>query len=64
MRKSINFPPYNEAEVKQILEDGSLLCDLYGPEHNDTDILFPPHSQVLSLTGEEREQFEEGAHLF
>ncbi len=30
MRKTINFPPYEEAEVKAILEDGSLLCDLYG----------------------------------
>ena len=30
MRKTINFPPYEEAEVKAILEDGSVLCDLYG----------------------------------
>ena len=30
MRKQIDFPPYEEAEIKAIYEDGSVLCDLYG----------------------------------
>lgn len=70
MRKKIDFPPYSEAEVKQIMEDGSLLCDLYGEKlsddkdaeswnYTDTNILFPPDSAILSLTDDERRQFKE-----
>lgn len=70
MRKQIDFPPYTEAEVKQIMEDGSLLCDLcgerlfddQGPQawiYTDTGILFPPDSEILSLTDDERRQIDE-----
>lgn len=90
MRKKIEFPPYEEAEVKAILEDGSVLCDLYGgeiapaeslseisadnssdgsmeswtkaPEQwywHDTDILFPAGSEIVSLTEQEKSEFEE-----
>ena len=39
MRKQIDFAPYQEAEVKQILEDGSVLCDLYGGKIDPTENL-------------------------
>lgn len=55
--KSINFPPYNEAKIKSIDEDGSVLCDLFGESYNDTDICFPSDSEILSLSTEEIEQF-------
>ena len=69
MRKQIDFPPYTEAEIKQIMEDGSLLCDLYGERlfddqgpqawiYTDTGILFPPDSEILSLTDDERRQID------
>lgn len=53
----INFPPYNEAKIKSIDEDGSVLCDLFGENHNDTDICFPADSEIVCLTAEEIEQF-------
>ena len=75
MRKQIDFPPYEEAELKAIYEDGSVLCDLYGgrmepegggeagvPERwqwHDRDIVFPAGSGILSLTGREKAAFEE-----
>ena len=70
MKKKIDFPPYTEADVKQIMEDGSLLCDLYGEKlsddqnteawhYTDTDIVFRPDSDILSLTDDERRQIEE-----
>ena len=82
MRKQIDFPPYEEAEVKQIMEDGSVLCDLYGGkmepseslsegvgesvaggseqwQWHDRDIVFPAGSSILSLTEQEKVEFEE-----
>ena len=56
MRKTIDFPPYTEAEVKGILSDGSILCDVYGDEFSDTNISFPPGSNILILTEEERSE--------
>ena len=35
MRKKIDFPPYSEAEAMQIVEDGSILCNLYGEKITD-----------------------------
>lgn len=71
MRKKIEFPPYEEAEVKAVLEDGSVLCEVYGREtvgevgsetwaYMDTDIVFPADSEIMSLTEEERKAFSEG----
>lgn len=57
MRKSIDFPPYTEAEVKEIMEDGSILCDLYGEQFYDYNIIFAPNSSILKLTKKEKEQF-------
>lgn len=57
MRKLINFAPYNEAQIKVINEDGSVLCDLFGDGYNDTDICFPADSEILSLTDEDIEHF-------
>lgn len=70
MRKKIEFPPYEEAEVKAVLEDGSILCDLYGEKavdesgepywlYRDTDIVFPAGSGIVSLTEEEKKKFFE-----
>lgn len=70
MRKKIEFPPYEEAEVKEIYEDGSILCDLYGEKavdeseepywrYRDTDIVFPADSEIMSLTEEEKTKFFE-----
>lgn len=70
MRKKIDFPPYSEAEVIQIVKDGSVLCNLYGGKitderglekwnYTDSGILFPPDSEILSLTDDERRQIEE-----
>lgn len=70
MRKKIEFPPYEEAEVKEIYEDGSILCDLYGEKavdeseepywrYRDTDIVFPAGSGIMSLTEEEKTKFFE-----
>lgn len=70
MRKKIDFPPYSEAEAMQIVEDGSVLCNLYGEKitderglekwsYTDSGILFPPDSEILSLTDDERRQIEE-----
>ena len=70
MRKKIDFPPYSEAEAMQIVEDGSILCNLYGEKitderglekwnYTDSGILFPPDSEILSLTDDERRQIEE-----
>lgn len=69
MRKNIKFPPYEEAELKAVLEDGSVLCDLYGGKtvgevgsetwaYTDTDIVFPAGSGILSLSEEEKVEFE------
>ena len=69
MRKKIEFPPYEEAELKAVLEDGSVLCDLYGGKtvgevgaetwaYTDTDIVFPAGSGILSLSEEEKAAFE------
>lgn len=69
MRKKIEFPPYEEAEVKAVLEDGSILCDLYGEKavdesgkpywrYRDTDIVFPAGSEILDLTEEEKSELE------
>ncbi len=64
MRKQIDFAPYQWAEVKEIMEDGSVLCNLQGEaktereplqQYTDTDILFPPNSSILSLSTEEKE---------
>ena len=57
MRKNIDFPPYTEAEVKEIMEDGSILCDLYGDQFYDYNIFFPSGSSILKLTKKEKEQF-------
>ena len=58
MKKTIDFPPYTEAEVVGVAEDGSVLCNLYGVEdgveYRDQSILFPPDSVVLRLTDKER----------
>ena len=70
MRKKIDVPPYSEAEAMQIVEDGSILCNLYGEKitderglekwnYTDSGILFPPDSEILSLTDDERRQIEE-----
>lgn len=70
MRKKIEFPPYEEAEVKAVLEDGGVLCDLYGEKtvgevgseiwaYMDTDIVFPADSEIMSLTEEEKTKFFE-----
>ena len=70
MRKKIEFPPYEEAEVKAVLEDGGVLCDLYGEKtvgevgseiwaYMDTDIVFPADSEIMSLTEEEKKKFFE-----
>ena len=56
MRKTIYFPPYTEAEVKGILSDGSILCDVYGDEFSDTNISFPSGSDILTLTEDERSE--------
>lgn len=56
MRKMIDFPPYTEAEVKGILSDGSILCDVYGVEFSDTNISFPSDSAILTLTEDERSE--------
>ena len=64
MRKKIDFPPYSEAEAMQIV------CNLYGEKitderglekwnYTDSGILFPPDSEILSLTDDERRQIEE-----
>ncbi len=81
MRKKIEFPPYEEAEVRAICADGTVLCDLYGgkmepagnlserigesgasiPEQwqwHDIDIVFPAGSKILSLTEQEKIEFE------
>lgn len=58
MRKQIDFPPYTEAEIKRIEEDGSALCDLFGAGYSDTDISFPADSPYLNLTEEEKAQIE------
>lgn len=69
MRKTIYFPPYEEAEVKEIHEDGSILCNLYGEQvvdesgnpywrYRDTDIVFPADSGIVSLTEEEKSELE------
>lgn len=63
MRKQIDFPPYKEADIKSMIKavdiDGnvseSVVCDLYGDEHNDKDISFPINSSLLNLTLEEIE---------
>ncbi len=57
MRKRIDFPPYDEAEVRQINEDGSALCDLYGDGISDRDIVFPAGSAILGLTEAEVASF-------
>lgn len=56
MRKKIEFPPYEEAEVKEIYEDGGLLCEVYGEKqddgswiYEDRNVLFPAGSPVLLL---------------
>ena len=70
MRKKIECPPYEEGEVKEIYEDGSILCDLYGEKavdeseepywrYRDTDIVFPADSEIMSLTEEEKTKFFE-----
>lgn len=69
MRKTIDFPPYTEAEVLEILPDGSLRCNLFGerlsgdnePETwrwHDTNIVFPPQSPLIALSEEELSNFE------
>ena len=74
MRKKIEFPPYEEAEVKEIYEDGSILCDLYGEKavdeseepywrYRDTDIVFPADSEIMSLTEEKKKFFEEQKNI-
>ena len=56
--------------LQGMMEDGSLLCDLYGERlfddqgpqawiYTDTGILFPPDSEILSLTDDERRQIDE-----
>lgn len=75
MRKKIDFPPYEEAEIKAVNDNGDVLCDLLGgqqelaPEsgevpvvrwtYTDSDILFPAGSPILSLTDEEIERFRD-----
>ena len=61
----IDFPPYSEAEITGVAEDGSVVCNLYGMvdkvvdgevvgvEYRDTNISFPAGSPVLGLTEEE-----------
>lgn len=59
MRKTIDFPPYTEAEIKEIYDDGSALCDLYGAGYSDTDICFPAGSGILQLSVKEEAAFYE-----
>ena len=62
MRKKIDFPPYSEAEAMQIVEDGSVLCNLYGGKITDERGLEKCNytdSGILSLTDDERRQIEE-----
>ena len=56
MIKKIEFPPYEEAEVKEICADGTVLCDLYGNmsddntwEDTDRNVSFPVGGPVLFL---------------
>ena len=56
MRKTIDFPPYEEAEVKEICADGTVLCDLYGNmsddniwKDTDKNVSFPVGGPVLFL---------------
>jgi len=57
MKKQIDFPPYTEAQIKEIHQDGSIVCDLFGEGYTDTNIGFATGNPYLSLTDKEIEEF-------
>ena len=55
MIKDINMPPYTKAEIKEVFEDGTALCDIYGDRVADTDII--PDAGYLRLSPEDVAEF-------
>lgn len=56
--KEINWDGYNVAHVKEIQEDGSVLCELESREGDeilktDSNISFPAENMPFELTQEE-----------
>lgn len=46
------------AVIKQTHDDGSVTAELFGPGEHDPAVTFPTESEILKMTEEEKEAFD------